>query len=104
MPFTIPAEVHTDDNAIIVEFDAVQYFEQANDCEIVELMLCEFSSDYAADNVAIVSESWYADIGKVLSHTSPFKDMSGFECYVDEDKALAWLKANRPALYAKHVI
>lgn len=96
----IPAEVHTDDHHHESRFDAEPWFKQATDEEIVELAKIGWRGDYAADLVA----EWTADRNKevrnVLKNTSP-RDGVGFECSVDEDAAVAWLKKNKKELWTK---
>jgi len=98
MTFTIPAEVHTDDHIISVDFDAEKWFEQATDDEIIDLIQCGFGGDYPADEVARRSSEWFPEIDKVFDHRNPNEDLSGFECSVFESAAIKWLTTNRPDL------
>ncbi len=105
--FSIPAECHSDDRNIECNFDAVQWMKDASDECIVELAKCGWGGDYPADEVAICQ----ADLDKKVAEMFRYleiikgdrtkKDVCGFECHVDEDKALAWLKTNRPSTFAK---
>lgn len=96
--FTIPAEVHTDDHSIKIEFDAVTWFEQASDKEIVDLANCNWRGDYPADAVAQDSMAWRKDIDRVFNHFNPDKNLGGFECSVNEEKAVGWLQENKPEI------
>jgi hypothetical protein len=100
-PLPIGAEVHTDDHDIEINFDASPWFAQASDSEIVELANCGWGGDLPADAVAQESVKWYPEIEAILDHKGPHKDLSGFECHVDESDAIAWLEANRPRM-VKH--
>ena len=104
--FTIPAEAHSDDRAIEAAFDALPWFSQASDQAILDLAACEWRGDYPADDVAI----WTAEddsenegltaLFAYLPVVRKVRDV-GFECSVESGPALAWLKANRPALAAQ---
>ena len=49
---SINSSVHTDDYKHDVPFNAILWFEQATDEEIINLIECEFRGDYPADAVA----------------------------------------------------
>lgn len=100
-PVSINAEVHSDDYAIEVSFDAAQWFRMADDEAIVALAGCEWRGDYPADRVARESAVWFPEIGKVFDHRNGNEDLSGFECSVDRESATAWLTVNRPWLLEK---
>jgi hypothetical protein len=105
MTFTIPAEVHSDDHKAKAEFDAVLYFEQADDNDLVELVRCDCSGDYPADEVAQHMADLNEDVGNVFTYLSfgpeQFGEKVGFECSVEQKQALAWIKANRPLVYQR---
>ena len=96
MPFTIPAEVHSDDFVYETSFDALPWFEQASDDEIVELAECEWGGDYPADDVARHFEDSDTDVAAVFNYAA--RTDNGFECHVEEEPAIKWLKANKPEL------
>ena len=104
----VKAEAHSDDYNVQVEFDAADWFEQASDQEIVELVNCGWGGDYPADAVAEFLSD--ADLGlsklfdylHAIANDPSKKDCNGFECHIDPDKAAAWLNANRPQL-AQHL-
>ncbi len=98
------AEAHSDDYVVEIDFDAVPWFRQASDKEILALAECGWRGDYPADNVAKffdqMETKWlfeYLD----KDPTMPNGDTVGFECSVDSSDAAAYLKANRPELHAK---
>ena len=105
MTTTIKARTHSDDHNVETEFDAVHWFTIATDTQILNLADCDWGGDYAADEVAQWSSDLYDDVGKVFTYLATIqddpakKDVSGFECYVDEADAMAWLKDHRPHLY-----
>ena len=100
----IKAEAHSDDYAVEAEFDATAWFEKATDNEIIELMNCGWGGDYPADDVAIDIAKTNEEVDAIFTHTANIandpskKDLSGFECHVEEEDALKWLKENRPHL------
>jgi hypothetical protein len=99
----IRAETHSDDRRIEIAFDATAWFEQATDAEIVALADAGWGGDYEADAVAEHFEQT-ATKGLfdylAIAQPMPNGDTVGFECHVEEDQALAWLKAVRPSLHA----
>jgi hypothetical protein len=101
----IPAEVHTDDYHYEVAFDALPWFEQASDQEIIALARCGWGGDYEADEVAEFCADHNAQVARLfdyLSHGPRMgRDSVGFECRVDNNAALVWIKTNRPALSDK---
>jgi hypothetical protein len=93
----ISAEVYSDDQKVSVTFDAVGWFEQASVKEILSLAQCGWSSDYPADQVAL----YYSDLNKEVGRLFWYADKvdCGYECSVDEDQAMVWLKENRPKIW-----
>lgn len=100
----VPAEAHSDDRNVEVDFDAAPWFAQASDKDILALAECGFGGDYPADEVArffTPAEPRMDDLFRYLEiiRADPAKkDCCGFECHVDHKAALAWIKANRPAI------
>jgi hypothetical protein len=100
----VKAECHTDDHKYEVDFDAAPYFTAATDEEIRALARADWCSSSESDAVAefcAEGQERLEQLFDYLSHapTMPLSDDHvGFECTVDEQDAIAWLKANRPAL------
>ena len=96
----IKAEAHSDDRAVEVNFDAGPWFERADNKEIVKLVCCEFGGDYPADEVAQDSADWEPDLEDMFKYIELRHSVEniGFECHVDEDDAVAWIKNNRPSI------
>jgi len=101
--FMIHAEAHSDDYIAEVKFDAVQWFQNASDQEIVNLIKCDFGGDYAADdvvryfiekNTAVSDFFSYFDNKPIMVNG----DTVGFECHVDIEDAEEWILVNRPQL------
>jgi hypothetical protein len=98
----IHAFAWTDDHAVEVNFDALEWFKQASDDDILGLSRCNayeeyWGYDYPSDEVAI----WTADINGALSDLFWYQQVSkkgGFECRVDVLDAMKWLKEHRPEL------
>jgi len=90
-----PAEVHTDDFAIELPFDAEFFFRTACDNDIRALIECDWRGDYPADEVAIQCAKENGDIDVVLEYGG---DSIGYEVSVDEEKALKYLWDRRPSL------
>ena len=104
----ISAIADTDDFAIILEFDATPFFEQASDEDLVALAECDWGHDYPADEVAnfmrdsgdknFVKFFTYLDIKNEFRGDS---DMTGFEVKVNRGEALDWLTTFRPGVLAQ---
>lgn len=99
----IAAALTTDDHVFEATFDALAYFEQASIENLRALVDCGFGGDYPADEVAEFFQGKNAEVDAVFDYVARIsdlpskKDVSGFECYIDENHAVDWLKKNRPA-------
>lgn len=114
--FVISAEVYSDSSEVEIQFDALSWFQQADDEDIIDLADCGWGGDYPADEVA---EFFSTDGGPCdkcgQSKSGPTADLFaflevanrysreslGYECHVDENMARAWLKVNRPGVFKK---
>jgi hypothetical protein len=99
VPFTVRAEVHSDDHMHEVAFDAVEWFQQASDEEIIALAKIEWGGDYEADEVAKHFEDENEGIEALMSYCCRSQNAVGFECSVGSEDALKWLKEHRPRVY-----
>jgi hypothetical protein len=97
----IPAEVHSDDFATRGDFDALAYFMQAGEQELLKLADCGWGGDYPADEVAQHMASLNAGVKGVFTYIENTPNRVGYECVIDGDKALEWIKTNRPGVYKK---
>jgi hypothetical protein len=97
-PALIGAEAHSDDRAIEIDFDAVDWFKQASVEEIVALAACEWGGDYPADAVADLFAA--VDTAPLFAYLNARNkgggETVGFECHVDGNEAMAWLRIYRP--------
>lgn len=100
IPTLIRAEVFSDDRIYEIKFDAAKWFEQADPSALRDLASCEWGGDYPADNVAEFfindKNSNVADLFDYLHRLHAHGKIMGFECYVNEVDALAWLQTHRP--------
>jgi hypothetical protein len=99
----IKAKAHSDDFVVEVKFDATRWFETVSDQDIINLIECDFGGDYAADDVVRFFIESNTDVAELFEYFDKSPTMSngdsvGFECHVDSDNALEWLKVNRPHL------
>jgi hypothetical protein len=96
----IKAECHSDDRRVEITFDALKWFQQASDKEILDLAECGWGGDYPADYVAHFFGSRAThDLFLYLEKFAP--NDTGFECHVDEAMARAWIAKRRPHLVDK---
>ena len=97
----VKAEVHTDDGLDQAYFDAALYFADpyTTDGDLLELAQCGFGGDYPADNVARYFEDKDCDVTVLFRHHDALVGTpreTGFECHVDPEDALAWIRKHRP--------
>jgi hypothetical protein len=100
---TIEAEAHTDDRVHEVPFDAVHWFTQASDEDILALAKDGWGGDYSADQVA----QWTEANGHIglealfgyLERVASTRKSCGFECHIVEADARPWLEKNRPEVF-----
>lgn len=100
----VHAEVHDDSHFKKVEFDAALWFAQACDNEVIDLHGIGWTGDYASDAVAEYFSDRNEDIADLFDFCRAAQRTSepqGFECSVDEDSAMSWLKQHRPGLWAR---
>lgn len=92
----IKAKAWSDDRVIECEFDATPWFEQATWDDVEDLRNNGFRGCYKADEVAIYCAQFntkLADLFKYLeliASSRAHKDMSGFECCIDEGSYSEW--------------
>lgn len=102
----VPADVNTDDHQHREAFDAVCWFQYASDDAIVALAKCGWGGDYPADDVArYIAEKDVMGMDCPVGHLLRIAERTeagllGFECHVNKERALAWLKENRTNLFA----
>jgi len=101
-PIIIEAEVHSDDHVYEVTFNALTWFKEASEQEVVNLARIGWGGNYEADAVAQYLEDENREI-EVLMDYCRKPNACGFECHVDEEQAVAWLKVNRPEILKKIV-
>lgn len=100
----VSAEVHNDSHSTQVKFDAAAWFAQADEAKIIALHGIGWTGDSASDAVAQFFEDRNEDIADLFNFcraTQLTREPQGFECSVDEDDAMAWLKQHRPGLWAR---
>jgi hypothetical protein len=100
--FIIPAETYSDDHLYGCHFDAVEWFEAASDEEIKALARIDWGGNRESDEIAYWYEYRIDEIQLMFdycSRTHRRRQPIGFECHVDEDKALLWLREHRPVLH-----
>lgn len=96
------ATAHTDDQAIIVQFDATPFFESASDELIGDLINDGFAGGYGADAVAQELQGQHRDLERMFWYLETInqrnRETVGYEVAVDADAAKQWLKLYKPYL------
>ncbi len=103
--YRVWAEIHTDDRAFEVKFEATRYFEQASDEALKKLVYegygncdsADLIGEWAADHNLKVAELF--DYLGILNRHRATGDV-GYEVTVNSQEAREWIKANRPSLRA----
>lgn len=104
----IPAVAKSDDGVYEVEFDAVYYFQNTSDVNLLSLIKCNFAYDYPADDVVYYCAHcgpkpnvWLVKLLEYLEAIADIpskKDVRGFECVIHTPDAVAWLQQHKPHL------
>src|SRR5438874_11870052 len=105
-PFQIPAECHSDDLVHEIRFDALAWFEQASDEEILGLAACGWGGDYPADAVAYFFADTDPGVGLLFDYLHRVRDRPGapgFECRVEPRAAARWVRSRRPHLLGRGI-
>ena len=103
----IKAECHSDDRASEVEFDATPWFERASNKEIADLARCGWGGGDPADAVAEFCSDTDENVKKVFDYLNIIKDdpskkdCCGFECHVDQEDAVAWIRVHRAEMLGR---
>lgn len=103
--YAIKAECHSDDYNVQVAFDAVPWFERVTYKQVEELAKVGWKNDYPADEVAIDMAKHIEAIADMFKYIEIIrknpcnKKFGGFECAIDEEDAMLWLKNNEPVWY-----
>ena len=93
----IRAEVYADQYNLTLRFDAAPWFIKASDEEIIELAGCYWGGNESASRVARAVSQHDRGVKKFFTLLEA-KDDRRFECHVDAEDALTWIRANRPHL------
>ena len=78
----IKAKLHSDDNVYQFEFDATDWFLQATDEEIAELVTRDYGG-MSADRIVLFFEDRNTSVGILLDYCRSNHSV-GFECHIDE--------------------
>lgn len=92
----IPAEISSEDYKYSADFDAAEWFEQADDDHIVALADSHFRGEYPAGIVAVYFRHMDVGVDQVLDFCAE-RDLS-FEVEINQAAALEWLEHNKPEL------
>lgn len=102
---SIPSECHSDDRNVEVHFDAIPWFKQASDKDIVDLAACGWGGDCPSDEVAQWMAKKVSKIADMFTYLTFIngdpvkKNCQGFECHVEGNEAMNWLRINRKTVY-----
>jgi len=97
----VEANTYSDDRGVEVNFNAVEYLAQASDGDLRDLAAqewCESSeADAVAEHMAELNSEVRAvfDYINIVNRTKYGNDVIGFECHVDAQSAMSWLRKYR---------
>jgi hypothetical protein len=98
----IRAECHSDDRIYSAQFDALPWFQQATDGDILNLAEEGWGDGYAADEVGMFITDTVADVQKMFDYLEHYNQPGvrhiGWVCTVNKDDVLQWLESHRPQL------
>lgn len=103
----VSAEMATDDHVAKATFDASGWLEKLSSDALVELAEHNFGGCKLADQAAFHAlRTCQLDVVNAFHHlkalnSSPLATRQGFEVYIDEDQALAWIEKNRPEVFER---
>lgn len=99
---TIEATCYSSDMEFEVDFDAQDYFYQANDNDLLHLLMNGCTNFIYADNVVKYEAQNNVQIQKMLNYIEK-KNIDnipiGFECYINPRDALSWVIKFRKNVY-----
>lgn len=97
----IPAYARSLDGVFEARFDALPYFLDADDQELMELYKADFSGLPAAELAYSLRD--LEDLARLFAQVERVHDgvSLGFQCEVEREPALEWISANRPELAAR---
>ena len=93
----IQADAHSDDDAVLIKFDALAWFREVSAENILALAKCGWGGDYPAD--AVLQYTPDNENEKRLLSYLHINPTMGYECHVNEESAMAWLADNRPEVH-----
>ena len=103
----IPAECHSDDGAVEVNFNAVRWVKQASDDDLLNLLKIGCGGDVYSDFVAEYMADYNDEVGAMFSYLEIInrkpgaREIFGFECHVGVDALMDWLQVNKPDIFTK---
>lgn len=106
--FAIEAEAHSDDRAVEISFDALDWFRAASQKDIIELLKCDIGAssiggDYGSDAIAIFMAETNSDLADMFKYNEIRHRIDrdvGFECHVvDYESAIEYLCKSRPGIF-----
>jgi len=97
----IRAEAHSDDRRHEINFDAKMYFINTSDKELQALEDSGWGGDYPADKVAQYFENTNKEMKKLFDYCR--NNDVGYECHVNKEDAILWIKKNRP-MYRNDIV
>ena len=102
------ATVETDDRALSCRLDVTEWFEQASDADLSYVLHWGFGPGEATDPIALwAQDQGNRDIEKLFDYIERMNRnvdsdlLISYSVSVEEESALAWLKANKPELMAE---
>lgn len=97
----IRAECQTDDDVILVRFNAKRWFDTASDDDIVTLASSGWQNTRTSPQIVNAIRPHSSNVGLIFDYVGLMawhhKEV-GFECRIQPDDAMTWIEDNRPHL------
>jgi len=104
---TVSAEMYLSGFQARASFNANRALAAADDDQLIELGLWDFSGCEASDRIAEAEAQWNHEIQRLFDLLWLLGDVGvetfGFECKLHEGETMAWIKQHRPAVWARIV-
>lgn len=94
----VHAEVHSDDRRAEASFDIRPILLQIEYGHLLDLARCDWGGGQPADDIALMAGKYDASVRNVMEYVS--RAPGGFECTINGERALEWLKEKRPDAWA----
>ena len=98
------ATLYSINSSQTLKFSILEWLNQASDEDILDVALIDFSCGVPTDFIAYYYENTNLEVETFLKEAqegTPENIAMGFECRVNKEEALEWIKINRNHIFVK---